>query len=145
MKVAIIGFAVAGLLVSGTAFASEELAKKSNCILCHQLDKKGMGPAMKEVAKKYKADADGAKKIEGVIKNGSKGAWGENSVMAAQAQVNEADAQALAKWILSLADDKAVPAEEAVPADKEQKPADKDVPAEKAAPAEKEEPKPATK
>jgi cytochrome c len=139
MKVAIIGFAVAGLLVSGAAFASEELAKKSNCILCHQLDKKGMGPAMKEVAKKYKADADGAKKIEGVIKNGSKGAWGENSVMAAQAQVNEADAQALAKWILSLADDKAVPAE------KEQKPADKDVPAEQAAPAAKEEPKPATK
>ena len=107
-----IGFAVAGLLVSGTAFASEELAKKNNCTLCHQLDKKGMGPALKEIAAKYKNDAEGAKKIEGVIKNGSKAAWGENSVMAAQAQVSEADAQALAKWILSLAGDAAAPAAE---------------------------------
>jgi cytochrome c len=131
MKVAIIGFSVACLLVSGAAFASEELAKKNNCTLCHQLDKKSMGPALKEIGAKYKADAEGAKKIEGVIKNGSKGAWGENSVMAAQAQVNEADAQALAKWILSLAedkaaDDKAAPAEaEAAPAEKAAEPAAK--------------------
>ncbi|WP_417912276.1 c-type cytochrome [Candidatus Electronema sp. TJ] len=122
MKVAMIGFAVAALLVSGTAFASEELAKKSNCTLCHQLDKKGMGPALKEIAAKYKSDAEGAKKIEGVIKNGSKAAWGENSVMAAQAQVSEADAQALAKWILSLAAE-AAPAEKAAAPAEEKKPA----------------------
>lgn len=129
MKVAIIGFSVACLLVSGAAFASEELAKKNNCTLCHQLDKKGMGPALKEIAAKYKADAEGAKKIEEAVKNGSKGAWGENSVMAAQAQVKEADAQVLAKWILSLAEDKvadekAAPAE-AAPAEKAAEPAAK--------------------
>lgn len=112
MKVAMISFAVACLLVSGTAFASQDLAKKNNCTLCHQMDQKGVGPALKEVAAKYKNDAEGAKKIEGVIKNGSKGAWGENSAMAAQAQVSEADAKALAKWILSLAG-KAAPAEKA--------------------------------
>jgi cytochrome c len=125
MKVAMIGFVVAGLLVAGTAFASEELAKKSNCTLCHQLDQKGVGPALKEVAEKYKSDKEGAKKIEGVIKNGSKGAWGETSAMAAQAQVNEADAQALAKWILSLAE-KAAPAEKDAAATKKA-----DAPAEK--------------
>lgn len=126
MKVAIIGFSVACLLVSGAAFASEELAKKNNCTLCHQLDKKSMGPALKEIGAKYKADAEGAKKIEGVIKSGSNAAWGKNSAMGPQPQVKEADAQALAKWILSLADDKAVPAEKAAPAKKEeQKPAAK--------------------
>lgn len=120
MKVAMIGFAVACLLVSGAAFASEDLAKKNNCTLCHQLDKKGVGPALKEIAAKYKSDAEGAKKIEGVIKDGSKGAWGENSAMAAQAQVSEADANALAKWILSL-NHTAAPAEKAAAPAKEHK------------------------
>jgi len=103
MKVAVIGFAVACLLVSGSAFASEELAKKNNCAVCHQLDKKGMGPNMKEIGEKYKADAEGAAKIEKAIKEGSKNVWGATSVMAPQAQVNEADAKAIAAWILSLA------------------------------------------
>ncbi len=103
MNRVMVGFAVAALLVSGTAFASEELAKKNNCMGCHQLDKKGLGPSLKEIGAKYKSDADGAAKIEAALKNGSKGAWGENSVMMAQAQVNEADAKALAAWMLSLA------------------------------------------
>jgi cytochrome c len=102
MKVAVIGFAVACLLVSGSAFASEELAKKNNCMGCHQLDKKAMGPSMKDIADKYKADAEGAKKIETAITKGSKDAWG-TMPMAAQANVSEADAKAIATWIMSLA------------------------------------------
>lgn len=102
MKVAVLGFAVACLLVSGSAFASEELAKKNNCMGCHQLDKKGMGPSMKDIAGKYKADAEGAKKIASAIANGSKDAWG-TMPMAAQKNVSEADAKAIAEWIITLA------------------------------------------
>lgn len=102
MKVAVLGFAVACLLVSGSAFASEEVAKKNNCLTCHQIDKKGMGPSMKEIGAKYKADADGAKKIETAIKEGSKDAWGKMP-MAPQASVSADDAKAIATWILSLA------------------------------------------
>ena len=105
MKVAVFAVAAACLLVSGAAFASEELATKNNCTMCHKMDTKGVGPSMKDIAGKLKGDADGAKKIEDVIKNGSKGAWGENSMMAPQAAVSADDAKAIATWILSLAGD----------------------------------------
>ncbi len=103
MKVAVLGFAVACLLVSGSAFASEELAKKNNCLTCHQIDKAGMGPSMKDVGTKYKADAEGEQKIVTVIQKGSKDVTGPGKMMAPQASVSEADAKAIATWILSLA------------------------------------------
>lgn len=114
MKVAMMSFAVACLLVSGTAFASEELAKSNNCIGCHQVDGKAMGPSLKEIGAKYKADAEGAAKIEKSLKDGSKNVWGATSMMAPQAQVKAEDAKTLATWILSLAAD-AAPAAPAAP------------------------------
>ena len=122
MKYAILGCAVACLLVSGSAFASEELAKKNNCMTCHQLDKQGMGPSLQEIAAKYKDDAEGAKKIETAIKEGSKGATGEGKMMAPMANVTADDAKAIATWILSLAP--AAPAE-AAPAEAPAAPAEK--------------------
>jgi cytochrome c len=103
MKAPIFVAAAACLLVAGTAFASEELFNKNNCALCHKPDAKAMGPSLKDMAGKYKDDADGAKKIQDAIKNGSKGAWGENSMMVPQAAVSDDDAKAIAAWIMSLA------------------------------------------
>ncbi|MGX9728293.1 MAG: c-type cytochrome [Candidatus Electronema sp. VV] len=102
MKLAIIGVAAACLLVSGSAFASEELAKANNCMGCHQMEQKGVGPSLKDIANKYKGDAEGAKTLEASIMKGSKDKWG-TMPMAAQANVKEADAKTLAAWILSLA------------------------------------------
>ncbi|WP_417909008.1 c-type cytochrome [Candidatus Electronema sp. PJ] len=102
MKYALLGCAVACLLVSGSAFASEELAKK-NCMVCHQLDKAGMGPSMKDISKKFAADKEGEQKIVTVIQKGSKDATGPGKMMAPMANVSEADAKAIATWILSLA------------------------------------------
>jgi cytochrome c len=101
MKIKLLGFAVACLLVSGSAFASEELAKKNNCMGCHQMNKKGMGPSFNEISAKYKGDANGAMTLEDSIKEGSKEKWGKMP-MAPQASVSEPDAKALAAWILSL-------------------------------------------
>jgi cytochrome c551/c552 len=104
MKTAVlVAAAAACLLVSGTAFADQDVFAKNNCTLCHKPDTKGVGPSVQDIVGKFKDDADGAKKIEDVIKNGSKGAWGENSMMAPQAAVSADDAKAIAEWIMSSA------------------------------------------
>lgn len=90
--------AAAGILSAGVAQADEALAKSKNCMTCHQVDKKVVGPAYKEVAKKYTAK-DEAMLAEKVIKGG-KGAWG--AVPMPPNKVTPEEATKLVKWILSL-------------------------------------------
>ncbi|CAK8713815.1 Cytochrome c domain-containing protein [Candidatus Electrothrix laxa] len=101
MKLSVLGLAVACLLVAGSASASEDLAKSNNCIGCHQMDAKAMGPSMKDIAAKYKDDAEGAATLEKSILEGSKDKWGGMPMMAQK--VEAADAKALAEWIMTLA------------------------------------------
>ena len=83
------------------ANANQELAKAKNCLACHSIDNKVVGPAFKEVAKKYAGDKTAeAKLIKKVLKGGS-GSWGAVP-MPANAQVNEAEAKTLVKWVLSI-------------------------------------------
>lgn len=92
----------AGLMASaGVASASDALLKKYNCVACHAIDKKVVGPAYKEVAKKYAGDATAADKLAKKIKAGGVGVWGQIP-MPANPQVSDADTQALAKYVLSL-------------------------------------------
>jgi len=56
--------AAAGVLAAPVAQADEALLKKHNCVACHQIDKKVVGPAYKDVAKKYKGQKDVAVKLE---------------------------------------------------------------------------------
>ncbi|WPD21533.1 MAG: c-type cytochrome [Candidatus Electrothrix aestuarii] len=109
MKSSVVALVVASLLVAGSAFASEELTKKNNCMACHQLDAKAMGPSYKDIAAKYKDDADAVATLEKSIKEGSKDKWGGPMPMPAQAQAGD-DAKAIAEWIMSLND--AAPAAE---------------------------------
>ncbi|MCI5150098.1 MAG: cytochrome C [Candidatus Electrothrix sp. MAN1_4] len=101
MKLSVIGLAVACLLVAGSASASEELATSNNCMICHKVDAKLMGPSFKEVAARYKDDAEGAATLVKSIREGTKDKWG-GAPMMAQKQVSEADAKTLAEWIMSL-------------------------------------------
>ncbi len=89
------------LLASAPAFASEALAKSKNCMACHSVDKKVVGPSFKDVAKKYAADSGSADKLASKIMKGSSGVWGAVP-MPANATVTEADAKNLAAWILTL-------------------------------------------
>jgi cytochrome c len=91
--------AVAGILSTGAVQADEALAKAKNCLACHQVDKKVVGPSYKDVAKKYTAK-DEAKLVEKVLKGG-KGSWGEVP-MPPNATVKPEEATKLVKWILSL-------------------------------------------
>lgn len=89
------------LALAAPAMASLELAQKKACLACHTVDNKVIGPAYKDVAKKYKGQKGiEAKLAEKVIKGGA-GAWGPIA-MPANPQVNEAEAKELVKWILSI-------------------------------------------
>jgi cytochrome c len=83
------------------AKAAEALAQKSGCIACHNVDKKVIGPAYKDVAAKYKADKDADKKLAAKVKAGGSGVWGPVP-MPPNAQVSDADIKTLVAWIVSL-------------------------------------------
>ncbi len=84
--------------LSARALANQALAQKSGCLACHAIDKKIVGPAYQDVAKKYAGNTkpeDLAKRI----KSGGSGHWGPVP-MPPQAALSEADAKTLATWIL---------------------------------------------
>ena len=87
-----------GLVASAPAFANKELATKSGCMACHAVDKKLVGPAYQDVAKKYKP-ADEAKLVEKVMKGGS-GVWGPIP-MPPNVTVKPDDVKTLVKWVLA--------------------------------------------
>lgn len=96
--------AAAGLMIAGSASAVEmnPLAKKNNCTSCHTVDKKLVGPAYADVAKKYKGQADAAAKLEAKVAKGGSGVWGTMPMPPNSPKVSEADIKELVKWILSL-------------------------------------------
>ena len=87
--------------ISAPAMADQALATAKNCMACHAVDKKLVGPSYKDVAKKYAGDAKAADALATKIMKGGVGAWG-SIPMPANAQVNDADAKKLAAWVLSL-------------------------------------------
>ena len=102
MKAVLIGMvAASALLMVGTAQANADLAKSSGCLNCHTVDKKLVGPALKDIAAKYKADPAAADKLAVKIQKGSQGVWGPIP-MPPNSKVNDADAKTLAQFILSL-------------------------------------------
>ena len=100
MKAVYVAMIAAGLVMAAQARADEALAKAKNCMACHQLDKKVVGPAYKEVAAKYKGDAKAPAMLAGKVKAGGKGVWGQ--VPMPPNNVTEAEANKLVAWILAL-------------------------------------------
>ena len=68
---------------------------------CHATDKKLVGPAYKDVAAKYAKDKDAVKKLSEKIIKGGSGVWGPVP-MPANTQVSPAEAETLAKWVLTV-------------------------------------------
>lgn len=99
MKFVAVAVVVAGLLGGGAAMASQALAQKNACLACHAVDKKLVGPSYVDVAKKYAGQKDAAQALAKSIKAGGSGKWGPVP-MPAQAALSDADALALATWIL---------------------------------------------
>lgn len=83
--------------------ASEALAQKYACVACHQADRKVVGPSWNDITAKYAADAKSPQSITRLadsIRKGGSGKWG-NVPMPPQAALSDADAKALAHWLLT--------------------------------------------
>ncbi|CAM5275378.1 c-type cytochrome [Thauera mechernichensis] len=100
MKVFVAAAVAAGLLSAAPAFASAELAKAKNCMACHAVDKKLVGPSYKDVAAKYAGQGDAVEVLAAKIQKGGSGNWGPVP-MPPNPQVNDADAKALAEWVMA--------------------------------------------
>mgnify|MGYP002665191291 FL=1 len=88
------------LSVAVPAMADQALATSKNCMACHAVDKKLVGPSYKDVAAKYAGQKDAVDKLAVKIIKGGSGVWGPIP-MPPNAQVNEADAKKLATWVMT--------------------------------------------
>lgn len=94
------------LMLVGTAQAADQataldIAKKNGCLACHDLEKKLVGPAWKEVGKKYAGVAGAEAMLVGKVKKGSKDVWGPIP-MPPNATVKDADIKTLVQYVLTL-------------------------------------------
>ena len=107
MKHLISMFAAAGLVMVATQAgavdnaAGQALAQKSGCLLCHAVDKKVMGPSYKDVAAKYKGQADAEAKLITKVAKGGSGTWGPIPMPANSPKVSDADIKTLVQWVLA--------------------------------------------
>ncbi len=98
----------AAVLTSTAALANADLAKKSNCFACHQVDKKLVGPAYQDVAKKYAGQKDAAEMLFNRVKKGTDATGGPHwkavtggVPMPPNVMVKDDDIRTLVKWILA--------------------------------------------
>ena len=101
MKTLIFAAAAAAVVLAAPAQADEAMAKKYNCLACHQTDKKLVGPSYKDIAKKYKGQAGMDVKLAEKVKKGGQGVWGPVP-MPPNAAVPDADIKKLVDWILKM-------------------------------------------
>jgi cytochrome c len=92
--------AVLLMTANANVFANPQLAQEKNCLNCHQIDKKLIGPPYKQVAAKYRKDREAENRLVKKVLEGSYGTWGQVPMPANQ--VSEDEARTLVKWVLSL-------------------------------------------
>ena len=91
---------VTAVLAVLPAQATEALYREKACPACHEINKRVVGPAYTEVAKKYRPMSDGQARIMDSILNGSAKKWG--SIRMYPNGVTPEEARQLAAWILTL-------------------------------------------
>lgn len=90
------------LALSATAQATDTglaLAQKNNCLACHAVDHKVVGPAYRDVAARYAGQPGAAAQLRAKIKQGGGGSWGPIP-MPPNPQVSEQDLDTLVSWVL---------------------------------------------
>ena len=105
MKFIIVSIAAAGLMVAGSAMATDmpAMAKKNGCAACHSIDKKIVGPAWMDVAKKYKGDAGAEARLITKVSKGGGGVWGTTPMPALDPSgKKQDDIKQLVQFILAL-------------------------------------------
>lgn len=97
---ALVVVAASAQAAAPTYAAVQPLLSKNNCLACHAVDHKLVGPAYQDVAKKYKGQADAGPYLSKKIKGGSTGVWGPVQ-MPPNAGVNDADLKAIVDWLVA--------------------------------------------
>ena len=93
-------FSVLTFITTQPVMADEALANSKNCLACHSVANKIVGPALKDIAAKYKGDGAAVANLVAKVKNGGGGVWGP--VPMPPNPVSDAEAETLVKWILTL-------------------------------------------
>ena len=93
--------ALAAMGAAAPAMANEALAKSKNCMACHAVDKKLVGPSYKDVAAKYAKDPAAVDKLASKIQKGGSGVWGAVP-LPPNGNVSADDSKALATWIMTI-------------------------------------------
>jgi len=102
MRIVALSAAALALVAAAPAQASEELAKKYNCLTCHVIKgPKTVGPAYADVAKKYAGQKGIEAKLFEKVRKGGTGVWGQIP-MPPNPNVPDGDLHALVKWVLSI-------------------------------------------
>lgn len=99
MKPLFVLAALAITTLSSPVFANAELAQKKNCMACHAVDKKLVGPAYKDIAAKYAGQKDAVAKLSEKVIKGGVGAWGQIPMPANSVTPDEA--KTLVTWVLA--------------------------------------------
>lgn len=95
------------LLMAGQAAAvdakvAESLAQKNGCLACHTIKQKVIGPALQDIAAKYRGEPGVEAKLIGRVKNGTSGVWGPVPMGPNSPQVKDEDIKVIVQWILTL-------------------------------------------
>lgn len=97
---------IAAILLTGNAQGDEALVKSKNCMACHAVDARRIGPSYKEIAKRYAGQKDVEAMLAEKIIKGSKGAWKQELkaevLMPPNARVKPEEAARIVQWILGL-------------------------------------------
>lgn len=97
------GFSLSAGAQALDAKQANDIMTKGACTACHQLDKKAVGPAYKDVAKKYKGDKNAAANLEKKVRAGGGGVWGPVPMPPnPKEKISDEDAKKLVAWILTL-------------------------------------------
>ena len=100
---------IAALLLAGSIAARADgvdakkawsIANGSDCLSCHAITKKVIGPAYRDVATKYKGDGEAPERLLQKVKNGGTGVWGKFT-MPPHPNVSDQDLKVVVDWILA--------------------------------------------
>lgn len=89
------------LIAVPSAYAADAaaLAQQKACLSCHAVDHKVVGPAFRDVAKKYKGNAAAVGTLAAKVRKGGAGVWG--NIPMPPNNVTDAEARVLVQWVLA--------------------------------------------
>ncbi|MEO8012491.1 MAG: c-type cytochrome [Dokdonella sp.] len=97
------GLLAAGCLLVVPASASEELATRAGCTICHAGAAKTLGPAYKDIAARYRGDPTAPALLAERVRKGSSGVWGPIPMMATPVtKMSDAEIESVLAWILAI-------------------------------------------